>query len=670
MTSAHFFARLLALVVLCLLVLPGTNLLAASANPVPLVNQPLVPSSVPPGSPNLTLTVTGSGFVSNSVVNWNGLPLSTSFVSVDKLQAQVPASNLASAGTAAATVSTPSPGGGTSNAVPFTITSPTTSLTFATSKRTVGMAPAGLVVADFNNDGKADLAVVNQNDPDPACYPGGGFGTISILLGNGDGTFSKKTMCFQGEGRGTAGPLLVAGDFNGDGNADLVASYVGVGMSFQRFLGNGDGTFTGSFQGNGSLDYISGPVAGDFNGDGNLDLAFTADNTGYDTVFDLLGNGDGTFTPGAGFSQYLHIGSLAVGDFNNDGILDLAVSGNQGTTILLGSGDGAFVLAPSQPPITVGGAVTTGDFDGDGNLDLAIAAGSNLTILKGNGDGTFAVVSGEPPSSGSGLVTTADLNGDGKLDLIFTGSNTISIFLGNGDGTFQPALNETVGNSPAAIGIGDFNGDGRLDLAVTNSSDNTISILRQTLAAPKVSVTLTSSQNPSLVDQSVTYNAAVSASPFIVTGSVSFKQGATVLGTVPLTNGQAAFTTTFTKSGTFSIVASYSGDQNYKTKNSTAVKQIVNKYTTSTALASNPNPSAHGQPVTFTAKVSSSGPLPTGKIVFKNGTIVLGSANLVNGVATLTKANLPSGSLSITATYNGDAASGTSTSAVLVQVVN
>jgi hypothetical protein len=151
---------------------------------------------------------------------------------------------------------------------------------------------------------------------------------------------------------------------------------------------------------------------------------------------------------------------------------------------------------------------------------------------------------------------------------------------------------------------------------------------------------------------------------------VTFKQGATILGTVPLVDGQASFTTTFTKAGSFSIVASYSGDQNYRAKNSNQVEQVVNKYRTAIYLSSSPNPSAHGQPVRFTAGVSSAGPLPTGKVAFKNGSASLGSGDLVSGVATLTKSNLPLGSLSITATYEGDAESEESTTPVLVQVVN
>ena len=122
--------RVFALIFLGAFVLPAANLVAQS-NPVPLVNQPLVPTSVVPGSPGLTLTVNGTGFVSTSVVNWNGATLATTFVTSSKLFATVPASDVTVATTASVTVFSPAPGGGTSNAVPFTVTVPTSGLAFS-----------------------------------------------------------------------------------------------------------------------------------------------------------------------------------------------------------------------------------------------------------------------------------------------------------------------------------------------------------------------------------------------------------------------------------------------------------------------------------------------------------------------------------------------------------
>lgn len=658
-----------------------TTSLLSQPNPVPLINQPLVPSSAAPGSHGLTLAVNGTGFVPASVVNWNGSELSTTYVNAHQLLAEVPASDLASASTASVTVSSSLSGVG-SNAVPFAITVPASSLAFATSTIPVGLNPGKVVVADFNGDGKADLAVVNQNQPDTACYTPeyGNVGTISILLGNGDGTFTNRsTLCFLQLGLGDyAGPQLVAGDFNGDGKTDLAASVIAEGLlSFAVFLGNGDGTFasSGTF---GSFDGIGEMISADFNRDGNLDLASPATVLDYTAIFTFLGNGDGTFACCSGYG-YLPGGSLAAGDFNNDGILDLAVIGGQvPVTILLANGDGSFHPAAAQPSLTAVDpvSVTAGDFNGDGILDLAIAdAGSPvLTILKGKGDGTFTQVSGEPSLPGtSNFVTTADLNGDGKLDLVFSSTaNTISIFLGNGDATFQPWLTEAMDYAPYGIAVGDFNGDGRLDLAVTNSSDNTVSILLQKPSRPGATVTVVSGQNPITINEPVTYTTVVWGSPTTTpTGSVTFEQGTTVLGTVPLEKGQASFTTAFASSGTFSIVASYSGDQNFRAKNSQVVKQAVDRYTTDAELSSDLNPSVYGQAVNLGCYVYVGWQSPpTGTVTFKNGPFSLGTAPLVDGNAVLTITNLPASTTLITAIYNGDNSNSKSTSSLLSQFVS
>jgi probable HAF family extracellular repeat protein len=183
-------------------------------------------------------------------------------------------------------------------------------------------------------------------------------------------------------------------------------------------------------------------------------------------------------------------------------------------------------------------------------------------------------------------------------------------------------------------------------------------------------LTLTSGLNPSYVGQSVTLSVLVSGAGATPTGSVAFKEGTAVLGTVTLTDGRAGLTTTFPKSGTSSIVASYSGDGNYKSANSGTLKQVVKQYTTGTALASSLNPSIYGQAVTLTATVSSIGPTPTGTVAFKNGTASLGSATISAGVAKLTKSTLPAGTLTVTASYAGDAAHKKSTSPPVSEVVN
>jgi trimeric autotransporter adhesin len=228
-------------------------------------------------------------------------------------------------------------------------------------------------------------------------------------------------------------------------------------------------------------------AVGDFNGDGIPDLAVS--EFGIDIV---LGNGDGTFkarllAPG----NLPYIEFIAVGDFNGDGQLDLAVAYCNDTfpttqpgavELLLGNGDGTFNLATASPATgNTPTAIASGDFNGDGNLDLAIANGNSntATILLGNGNGTFTAAASPATGNSPSSLAVGDFNGDGKLDLAVTNAtdNTVTMLLGNGDGTFKAAASPVTGNRPSAIAAGDFKGNGKVDLAVANAAGNTITIL-------------------------------------------------------------------------------------------------------------------------------------------------------------------------------------------------
>ncbi|MGA9670577.1 MAG: TIGR03118 family protein, partial [Terracidiphilus sp.] len=335
-----------------------------------------------------------------------------------------------------------------------------------------------MAVGDFNSDGIPDLAVANEDDD-----------SVTIFLGDGSGAFTPATN--SPVVVGVAPASIAMADFNGDGKADLAVANLGD-NTVTILLGNGDGTFTHA---TGSPITVGrGPIsiaAGDFSGDGVPDLAVA--NVTDNTVTILLGNGNGTFTQAAG-SPLALIGSspssVAIADFNGDGKLDFAVAivGPNNVTTFLGNGDGTFTKAAGSPAATGLGpiSVAVGDFNRDGIPDLVTANDADvndnpgtLTILLGDGSGGFTQAGGSPIAAGINPVSVAvaDFNGDGIADLVALAANdtTVTILLGHGDGTFMRAAGSpgTVGIFPAAVAVGDFNGDGEADFAETNNPSET-----------------------------------------------------------------------------------------------------------------------------------------------------------------------------------------------------
>jgi hypothetical protein len=453
---------------------------ASAANPVPLINQPLLPVAIKPGSAGFTLTVNGTGFVSGAVVKWNGNVRTTTFISKSRLTASILSTDVAKASTASVTVVNPSPGGGSSNVVFFPIRAAGTWAAFRLASHfAAGAGPETLVTADFNRDHKLDLAVPNPNS-----------NNVSILLGNGDGTFRPAVNYSVGQGPVTA----AVGDFNRDGKLDLVVAN-NVSNNVSVLLGNGDGSFRTAVEHSGGQK-PSAVAVGDFNRDGKLDVVVT--DAGSNKVTVLLGNGAGSFQSAIAYSVGQNPVSVAVGDFNRDGKLDLVVANNfsNNVSVLLGNGDGTFRTPVNHGGTSNAASAAVADFNGDGKLDLVVSnpPGSNVAVLLGNGDGSFQ----SPATYSTGyepVLAVGDLNGDGKLDFAIAnvGASSVTTLLGNGNGGFQETVSYTVPAGVTSIALGDFNGDGKFDLAAPDGGPG-ISILLQTqpLVGPNATLSSTS----------------------------------------------------------------------------------------------------------------------------------------------------------------------------------
>jgi hypothetical protein len=342
----------------------------------------------------------------------------------------------------------------------------------------IGLMPFSVTVGDFNGDGVPDVAEANFCG-DLGCSSSG---SVSVLLGNGDGTFQTAVNYDGG-----LFPIAVStGDFDADGKLDLAVANDGYPSgTVSVLLGVGNGAFAAP------IPYAVGPAypfsvaVADLNGDGRLDLAVVTgtDNQAPGSVAVLMGNGDGTFQPPAIYGVGAGPTSLAVGDLNGDHMPDIVVTDAAGgvgagnVSVLLNNGDGTLQPALTFPAGQTPVAVAVGDLNGDGKADLGVAnytALSTVSVLLGNGEGAFALPTSYPATGVAYSVVEADFNGDGALDMAtgnFDVANPgISVFLGVGDGTLYPATNYPMASFSAvsALATADFNLDNQADLAAAN----------------------------------------------------------------------------------------------------------------------------------------------------------------------------------------------------------
>jgi len=341
-----------------------------------------------------------------------------------------------------------------------------------------GSAPVAVAAGDFNHDGKLDLVLVNNG------YIAEGT-TVSVLIGNGDGSFQPAVDYTAAEGADS----VALADFNGDGKLDLA---VGTGSGIALLLGNGDGTFQpAALVG---VPNVSAVAAGDLNGDGKIDLVACApDNLrGADTVYVLLGNGNGTFQSPVGYRAEAYPYALTLADLNGDGNLDVAVANaaelyrdatTPGVTVLLGAGDGTLQRGRSYNYFSANEGIAAADFRHDGQMDLAasLADGfyASVMVLRGEGNGRFQDVTSYSMPAYPDSAAVADFDGDGKPDLAIASTETpeVSILLGAGKGSFQKPVNYPAAANPESIATADFNGDGKPDLVMDNDGLDAVSIM-------------------------------------------------------------------------------------------------------------------------------------------------------------------------------------------------
>ena len=549
-----------------------------------------------------------------------------------------------------------------------------------------------LFLADFNKDGKLDL-VANESSPS-------GYDT---QLGNGDGTFQPRVLGTDCPGD-AYGVLAIPADFTSDGNVDL--ALVGS-FSLDVCAGKGDGSFTRSATQRIEFPFMQPAAATtDLDHDGLPDLV-AAKSPGIAT---LLNQGDGTGAMALTNSYTLPNLpiDIAVGDLNGDGNADVVLLDGQlkQVTTMLGDGHGAF----GDPIVTstnfVFRSAGIADLNADGKPDVVLTGGSGVvSVLHGNGDGTLGSESSYIGGSNPATTSFADFNGDGAVDVTFANATsgspaagTVTVMLNRGGTkasitssaepsqygqpvTFAVSLTEFVPDSGVPTGtvhlsVGELSSEGNLaagsysyttsalligqySVSASYGGDDTfnrrsVPTITHEVVKADTSVHLASSANPADLGDTVVLSATVSpAYSGTPTGTVTFSDGAAVLGVMPLNgSGTAVFSTSTLSAGTHAIDAAYSGDTNFNGNSATLAQSI--RYVTATELSSSTDAQLVGTTLTFTIRVTSPGGTPSGNATLREGSLQLAQGTLINGTTSLQISNLGPGVHVLSASYGGD----------------
>lgn len=502
---------------------------------------------------------------------------------------------------------------------------------------------ASAQVADFNSDGIPDLVVADMTAQ-----------TITVLLGNGDGTFTATSPIASGPFDG-----ITVADFNNDGIPDIAA------VNGTILLGKGDGTFTAASSSLGITTTAAQIVSADFNGDGNQDIAVVS-STG--TVNTFLGHGDGTFAAGSTFSAAATAATgMVVADFNGDGIPDLAIdlliSNRYSVLVFLGAGNGNFTPAPASTGQPGFETIALGDFNGDGIPDIGGGFDNSgrpqVALALGKGDGTF------DPYIGYKFATTSifanavvgDFNGDGFSDLALS----LTYLAGSTTSAFAVQLTQpeetAVVSVPLAPGQYSAQASYSGDSNFAPSTSSAVAVSNQ--LATQLSVTLTPSLNL-VAGESVVFTAQLSPYSYMNDSTngetVSFYEGSVLLGTGVLSNGVATLTANIQGPTTApDFTSTYAGDDNFASTFIGLSSNAIAKDQPSLVLSVSLSGSTQGQPVTLSAAISGYyGSIDGEAITFLSNGKAIGKGTIISAATSLTLSTLPAGINGLTAVYSGD----------------
>ncbi len=493
----------------------------------------------------------------------------------------------------------------------------------------------GLAVADFNGDGKPDIAVTDDYTQ-----------TLVVYLNDGTGNFSSTphTTTLHIPNIGGLG-ALVAGDVNEDGKQDLIVSPV-AGLQYDVvLLGNGDGTFTQGETIAGSYGFQTASLV-DINGDGHLDLISEGDGSS----FYATGDGAGHFTQTSGSAaENTGIGAgLAYGDFFGMHHIDFVVADYLGNDLHVfgGNGDGTFrtPVTIDVPGVDYPNSLATADFNGDGKLDLAIGSADIASLIFGNGDGTFQTASSQTvllslpadfvlPSGANNpmppTLATADMDANGTPDIVAADptSNELSVLLNDGTGRFPQQTPDFLAQLEgfSTLKLIDLNGDGLPDIIVGNGATQNVSVYLSIRPKATPTLTLQSSTPSALVGSTITVTAQLedpANTTGTPTGTITLASGSTSFGQQTVSStGSATFTLSNLNVGQYPLTATYSGDSAFLSVTSPALTQSITDF--QVALATPSQTVKAGSSATYSLSVGAfagfSGPiaiscsgLPTG----------------------------------------------------------